>query len=48
MTYSLNTLNSQNSSDQRPRTGFGRFLTELGLIGGFVLLVLWLLALTSL
>ncbi len=47
MTYSLNTLNSQNNGDLRPRTGFGRFLTELGLMGGFVLLTLWLLALTS-
>jgi len=47
MTYSLNTLNSSRSHDLPPRSGWGRFASELGLVGGLVLLALWLLALGS-
>ncbi len=51
MTYSLNTLN--NSRPGRPgaategpvRSGLQRFATELALIGGLVVLTIWLLAL---
>ncbi|MFZ2737602.1 MAG: DNA translocase FtsK 4TM domain-containing protein [Burkholderiaceae bacterium] len=48
MTYSLNTLNSSRTSgDASERSGWWRFATELGLVAGLVLLVLWLLALLS-
>ncbi len=47
MTYSLNTLNSSRSQDMPARSGWGRFASELGLVVGFVLLTLWLLALAS-
>ncbi len=47
MTYSLNTLNSSRSQDMPARSGWSRFASELGLVVGFVLLILWLLALTS-
>jgi DNA segregation ATPase FtsK/SpoIIIE, S-DNA-T family len=46
MTYSLNTLNSS-QSDTPARSGWVRFATELGLFGGLVLLVLWLIAMVS-
>jgi DNA segregation ATPase FtsK/SpoIIIE, S-DNA-T family len=46
MTYSLNTLNSS-SADPPARAGWVRFASELGLFGGLVLLVLWLLAMVS-
>ncbi len=50
MTYSLNTLNNPRSGrgpsgEVAPRTGLQRFATELALIGGFVVLAIWLLAL---
>ncbi len=47
MTYSLNTLNSSRSQEMPARSGWSRFASELGLVVGFVLLILWLLALTS-
>ncbi len=47
MTYSLNTLNSSRATDSPVRIGMGRIATELGLVAGFILLVLWLLALVS-
>jgi len=47
MTYSLNTLNSARSSSPPARSGLGRFADELGLLAGFVFLVLWLIALLS-
>ena len=49
MTYSLHTLQS-NTSDSRSTpepTGFARFANEIGLMAGFVLLALWLIALLS-
>ena len=51
MTYSLNTLNHSRSSrpgsaNEGPiRSGVQRFATELALIGGLVVLTIWLLAL---
>ena len=47
MTYSLNTLNSSNSAQTPARSGWGRFADELGLTGGLLLLVFWVLALLS-
>ena len=47
MTYSLNTLNSSRSQDAPPRSGWGRFVGEVGLVAGFVVLALWLIALLS-
>jgi DNA segregation ATPase FtsK/SpoIIIE, S-DNA-T family len=48
MTYSLNTLNASSSSSQaKPLTGIGRFINEIALVAGFVLLLLWLIALLS-
>ena len=47
MTYSLNTLNSTRDNPSPVRIGVGRLATELGLVAGFVLLVLWLLALVT-
>ena len=49
MTYSLHTLRSS-SSAAKPApepTGMGRFANEITLIAGFVLLVLWLVALLT-
>ena len=46
MTYSLNTLNSSRA-DLSARSGWVRFASELGLFGGLILLVLWLLAMLS-
>ena len=46
MTYSLNTLNSSRA-DLPARSGWMRFVSELGLFGGLVVLVLWLLAMVS-
>jgi DNA segregation ATPase FtsK/SpoIIIE, S-DNA-T family len=45
MTYSLNTLNSSATNDLQPRSAASRFASELVLIGGFVLLLFWLLSL---
>ena len=48
MAYSLNTLLHAPSGRTQPeRSGWARFAAELMLLIGFVLLVLWLLALTS-
>ena len=47
MTYSLNTLNSSRSQDRPARSGWGRFAGEVGLVAGFVVLTLWLIALLS-
>ena len=47
MTYSLNTLNSTRDNPSPARIGVGRLATELGLVAGFVLLALWLLALLT-
>ncbi len=47
MTYSLNTLNSSRSTVAPVRSGWGRFADELGLLGGLLLLIFWLLALLS-
>jgi DNA segregation ATPase FtsK/SpoIIIE, S-DNA-T family len=47
MTYSLNTLNSTRDNPSPVRIGMGRLATELGLVAGFVLLALWLLALVT-
>ena len=48
MTYSLNTLNSASSNSDAATsapTGVARFASEIALVAGFVLLVLWLIAL---
>ncbi len=47
MTYSLKTLNSARSAPPQPRSGFGRFADELGLLVGLALLLLWLLSLLT-
>jgi DNA segregation ATPase FtsK/SpoIIIE, S-DNA-T family len=47
MTYSLNTLNSTSGGGPPVRNGWRRFAGEIGLLGGFVLLALWLLSLLS-
>ena len=47
MTYSLNTLNSTRNDESPLRIGLGRLAGEVGLVIGFVLLALWLLALVS-
>jgi S-DNA-T family DNA segregation ATPase FtsK/SpoIIIE len=47
MTYSLNTLRSGAPAAPPAPTGMGRFANEFTLIVGFVLLVLWLVALLT-
>ncbi len=47
MTYSLNTLNSSRTSTHPPRSGWSRFMGELGLMTGFLILIFCLLALLS-
>ena len=47
MTYSLDTLNSRNSSAAGTSGGFNRFTREVGLILGLVGLLFWLAALLS-
>ena len=47
MTYSLNTLNSSRTSANPPRSGWSRFMGELGLMAGFLMLIFCLLALLS-
>ena len=50
MTYSLHTLHSSTPVSRQAvhaPSGFARFANELALIGGFVALVLWLIALLS-
>ena len=46
MTYSLNTLNSSQTNPPA-RSGWVRFASELGLFGGLVVLILWLIAMLS-
>jgi S-DNA-T family DNA segregation ATPase FtsK/SpoIIIE len=47
MTYSLHTLQSSAPRSAATPTGMGRFANEIALIGGFVLLSLWLIALLT-
>jgi DNA segregation ATPase FtsK/SpoIIIE, S-DNA-T family len=48
MTYSLHTLQSSTSRGQPVEpTGLGRFANEIALVGGFLVLSLWLIALMS-
>ncbi|MFZ2307230.1 MAG: DNA translocase FtsK 4TM domain-containing protein [Rhodoferax sp.] len=47
MTYSLHTLHAGPSASEPAPTGMGRFASEIALIAGFVLLVLWLIALLT-
>jgi S-DNA-T family DNA segregation ATPase FtsK/SpoIIIE len=47
MTYSLNTLNSPRPGAPVPRSGLRRFAGEIGLVGGFLVLALWLIALLT-
>ena len=47
MTYSLDTLNSRNSSAPPPPGGVRRFAREVGLILGFMALVFWCVALLT-
>ena len=47
MTYSLHTLRNSTPTPEAAPTGFARFANELALVGGFVALALWLMALFS-
>ena len=47
MTYSLHTLTSNAPRPAEPPTGLARFANELALVGGFVVLAVWLLAMLS-
>ena len=47
MTYSLHTLRNSTPAAEAAPTGFARFANELALVGGFVALALWLMALFS-
>jgi len=47
MTYSLHTLHTSTPAPQPAPTGMGRFASEIALIAGFVLLALWLIALST-
>ena len=47
MTYSLNTLNATRDSPSPVSAGLGRLASELGLLAGFVLLILWFMALIT-
>jgi len=47
MTYSLHTLHASTPAPQPTPTGMGRFASEIALIAGLVLLVLWLVALLT-
>ncbi|OYQ39730.1 cell division protein FtsK [Rhodoferax sp. TH121] len=47
MTYSLHTLNSSPQEASRPASGAARFVNEIALVAGFVVLLLWLIALLS-
>ncbi len=47
MTYSLNTLHAATGTSTPARSGWGRFAVEIGLLGGFAWLALWLVALLS-
>ncbi|HQC86514.1 MAG TPA: DNA translocase FtsK 4TM domain-containing protein [Rhodoferax sp.] len=47
MTYSLHTLQSSSSSAPTEPTGIGRFANEIALVAGFLLLALWVIALTT-
>ncbi|OIP15618.1 MAG: cell division protein FtsK [Comamonadaceae bacterium CG2_30_59_20] len=47
MTYSLNTFNSAPSEAGMARSGLARFAIEIGLLLGFVVLALWIMALLT-
>ncbi|AVO40430.1 DNA translocase FtsK [Simplicispira suum] len=47
MTYSLNTLNASSAGKAGPRSPGARFGHEITLVAGFVLLLVWILALWS-
>ncbi len=47
MTYSLNTLHPGTGTSTPARAGWARFAVEIGLLGGFACLTLWLVALLS-
>jgi len=47
MTYSLHTLHASPPKPEPAPTGMGRFASEIALIAGFVVLVLWLIALLT-
>ena len=47
MTYSLNTLNASSAGKSGPRSPGARFGHEITLMAGFVVLVVWMLALWS-
>jgi S-DNA-T family DNA segregation ATPase FtsK/SpoIIIE len=47
MTYSLHTLNSSAPEKTSPPSGAARFVNEIGLAVGFVVLMLWLISLLS-
>jgi DNA segregation ATPase FtsK/SpoIIIE, S-DNA-T family len=47
MTYSLHTLQTTSSKSAPEPSGFAKFANEVGLVMGFILLALWLIALLS-
>ncbi|MEY2861573.1 MAG: hypothetical protein RL392_2031, partial [Pseudomonadota bacterium] len=47
MTYSLHTLQATSSKSAPEPSGFAKFANEVGLVMGFILLALWLIALLS-
>ncbi|MFM2050308.1 MAG: putative cell division ATPase [Pseudomonadota bacterium] len=47
MTYSLHTLQTRSSKSAPEHSGFAKFANEVGLVMGFILLALWLIALLS-
>ncbi len=47
MTYSLHTLQSNGTSQVPEPTGLGRFVNEIALVAGFLLLSVWLIALLT-
>jgi S-DNA-T family DNA segregation ATPase FtsK/SpoIIIE len=47
MTYSLDTLHARTSSAPAATTGAGRFVNEIALTAGFVVMMLWIIALLS-
>ncbi len=47
MTYSLNTFNASPAEASLARSGLARFASEIGLLLGFVMLALWILALLT-
>jgi S-DNA-T family DNA segregation ATPase FtsK/SpoIIIE len=47
MTYSLHTLQSSAPNGAQAPVGLGRFANEVGLVAGFLILALWLIALVT-